>query len=89
MSLIFAQKNSSEFVYIYCASHAADGLTQIQPTGMGQTLGAVILRGGCPSQIRFDATNTLAYAIQRFIGESKGETIKRLHRENCAESFVI
>jgi hypothetical protein len=53
MSLIFGQKNSSEFVYIYCASHAAGGLTQIQPTGLGQTLGAVILRGGCPSHIRF------------------------------------
>ena len=31
----------------------AGGLTQIQPTGLGQTLGAVILRGGCPSHIRF------------------------------------
>src|SRR5207244_12597120 len=35
------------------------------------------------------ATNTLAYAIQKFIPESKGETFKRLHRENCVELFRV
>jgi len=35
------------------------------------------------------ATNTLAYAIQKFIPESKGKAIKRLHGANCAESFGI
>jgi hypothetical protein len=34
------------------------------------------------------ATNAIAYAIQKFIPESKGKTIKR-HRENSAESFPI
>jgi len=38
-------KNSSGFVYIYCASQAVDGLTQTQTMAMVQTLGAVIPGG--------------------------------------------